>query len=572
MTARSRSWPSIGVLSTAAAAPAVVAFTLLIAGSSGPAAAQEPPAAGAFGETVEVRVVNVEVVVTDRAGNRVTGLRPGDFRLRVDGKETPIDYFTEVTGGTVATAAADAAPSAPIPPPGLEVAAGEPVGTSYLVYVDDVFARSGQRNQTLDALQKDLGRLGPRDRMAVVAFDGEKLEMLSSWTASAAELGRAFDRARTRPAHGVRRLAEQRTVDDPGVELPMAGGGMEKIDSPGRGMGFEETELIQQLTERLERSVAATTATMRGFGQPPGRKVLLLLAGGWPFSPAEYVYSPTAPGKELDWLADEGKLYGPLADTANRLGYTVYGVDVPGLRIDFERQGAERIDSDQVGASDRREAAGHGAIEFLAQETGGKAILNGPRDAALAIAHEDTRSYYWLGFTPPGAADDRRHRIQVEALRPGLSVRSRTSFLAASRSAEAAAMAESALLFGGAPSEAGPQLTVELGQPVPAGRKVVDVPVEIAIPAAAVTVLQVEGRWAAKLELRLAAVDERGNRSEMPVVPLSFENPGPPNPRSLFRYGTTLRLKQSRHEVVVSVFDPLSGKTLTTKAEVDPGR
>jgi hypothetical protein len=44
-------------------------------------------------------VVNLEVVVTDRDGLPVTGLTAGDFRLLVDGGETPIRYFTEVRGG-----------------------------------------------------------------------------------------------------------------------------------------------------------------------------------------------------------------------------------------------------------------------------------------------------------------------------------------------------------------------------------------------------------------------------------------------------------------------------------------
>src|SRR6187551_1641212 len=77
---------------------ALMAFSILAAL---PALAQQQSAEpeSAFGEQIDVRVVNVEVVVTDKQGNRVTGLGPGDFRLRVDGKEAPIQYFTEVRGG-----------------------------------------------------------------------------------------------------------------------------------------------------------------------------------------------------------------------------------------------------------------------------------------------------------------------------------------------------------------------------------------------------------------------------------------------------------------------------------------
>ena len=45
-------------------------------------------------------MVNVEVVVTDKQGNRVAGFTPEDFRLKVDGKVVPIEYFNEVRGGS----------------------------------------------------------------------------------------------------------------------------------------------------------------------------------------------------------------------------------------------------------------------------------------------------------------------------------------------------------------------------------------------------------------------------------------------------------------------------------------
>src|SRR3954453_13452827 len=75
--------------------------------------APEPPAS-LFGEQIDVRVVNVEVVVTDKQGNRVAGLRPSDFRLRIDGKDAPVEYFTEVRGGqAIAPEAAGQEPPVP---------------------------------------------------------------------------------------------------------------------------------------------------------------------------------------------------------------------------------------------------------------------------------------------------------------------------------------------------------------------------------------------------------------------------------------------------------------------------
>ncbi|HET9765256.1 MAG TPA: hypothetical protein VFS60_00330, partial [Thermoanaerobaculia bacterium] len=134
------------------------------------AAAQQPPAtAGSpFGEEIDVRVVNVEVVVTDAKGERVSGLSAGDFTLTVDGKPVAIDYFSEIRDGrplaTPAAPGAEAPPASTVQPPAAATA-----GTNYLVFVDDYFAIAPQRDPVLEALRGSLDQLRPEDRMAVVA-------------------------------------------------------------------------------------------------------------------------------------------------------------------------------------------------------------------------------------------------------------------------------------------------------------------------------------------------------------------------------------------------------------------
>ena len=61
---------------------------------------------GVVSGVLDVRVVNVEVVVVDRAGQRVTGLAVEDFELIVDGSVTPIEFFTEVQDGMAVAAEA----------------------------------------------------------------------------------------------------------------------------------------------------------------------------------------------------------------------------------------------------------------------------------------------------------------------------------------------------------------------------------------------------------------------------------------------------------------------------------
>ena len=154
----------------------LLAFALLFSlSTSAPSFGQEV-VPDVFGDVIDVRVVNLEVVVTEK-GVRVQGLGPDDFILTVDGQETPIEYFTEVVGGTAVLPEADSA-GGTVP----ALAPGEDVGTSYLVFIDEFFARPDDRNRLLTRMIEQLPNLSLDDRMAVVAYNGKKVDMLSTWS------------------------------------------------------------------------------------------------------------------------------------------------------------------------------------------------------------------------------------------------------------------------------------------------------------------------------------------------------------------------------------------------------
>ena len=52
-----------------------------------------------MGETIDVSIVNVDAIVTDKQGNRVRGLTRNDFEIFESGKLQPITNFTEVGAG-----------------------------------------------------------------------------------------------------------------------------------------------------------------------------------------------------------------------------------------------------------------------------------------------------------------------------------------------------------------------------------------------------------------------------------------------------------------------------------------
>lgn len=548
----------------------------LTAGLGAAAPAAEPPAVasdlpGVFGEVVEVRVINIEVVVTDADGVRVTGLGRDEFRLLVDGEPVPIDYFTEVRGGTAIGGGAEAVP---------DVAPGAPVGTSYLVFIDNLFSIARDRDRVLRKLQDDLGALGPEDRMALVAYDGRDLEMITSWSSSPEALRRAIDQAVEMRAHGLERLVEQRRYDfNALLEFSDAlnGGSLavERAEPLGDYLDPEERFYAGQLADQVQRSVAAATATLRSFAAPPGRKVMLLLSGGWPFLPAEFVVADYSRPIFLEpGIASGDDLFRTLADNANLVGYTIYPVDVPGFEAQtvdisqFQRprtQGAGQA----FGSGFLRERENHASLEFVAEATGGKAMINSARDEAFRRAVEDTRSYYWLGFTPQREGDDRRHDVVVETVDPALRVRSRGGYLDSSRQREVTMQVESALLFGNPPSN--DPLLLTFGRPEKAGWGKMDLPLSVGIPAGSITFLPgVNASRVAQLELRVAVIDQAGRQADVPVLPVAFELAEAPPPGELLRYDTVLEMRREEHRVVVAIYDVASGRILSGSAEISP--
>lgn len=535
-----------------------------------PAAAWQPPPAAEpppsiFGEQIDVRVVNVEVVVTDKEGNRVSGLAPSDFVLKVDGKPVTVEYFSEVRGGqAIAPGAAASGETLPGLP---TLAPGSAVGTSYLVFIDDFFSIQPRRNEVLRSLKDELSRLRPEDRMAVVAYDGRSLDMLSTWSNSERVLSRAFDQALGRPAHGTQRLAERKSFDT----TQRLGRSVGVVPGPrstfSRQLSIEELGYAEQLANQVARTVNAAVGTLRGFASPPGRKVMLLLSGGWPYSPADYAINDLNRVLLTSREVPRGEeLLRPLADTANLLGYTIYTVDIPGVEI----QGPDASEAESTGAIglNVREQETHHSLEYVAAKTGGRALINSLREKALLTAEADTRSYYWLGFTPGWQKNDRSHSVVVEVTRPGLRVRSRDSFLDLSRKSEVSMMVESAMLFGSPPGAT--PMPMEVGTPVRDGRKEMVLPITLAIPVAGLTVIPLDGKHVAEMELRVAAVDENGDRSDIPVVPLRMTLEQAPPAEAYLRYDTKIRLRRIEQHLIVAIFDPLSGRILTAETDVKP--
>ncbi len=546
--------------------------------------AQPSQALPGFSEVLDVRVVNLEVVVTDRAGNRVTDLKATDFELIVDGQATGIEFFSEIRDGLPEAGDGNLQGVS-----SLEV--GQAVRTNYVLFVDEYFSKAQDRDRVIDRFVGQLDDLGVGDRVAAVAFDGKNLDLLTNWTSDREVIKDVLLRAKRRPTQGLQRLAEVRGNDNDRatsadlklltIERMQAAGGDIPDEPFGRvDLEPEERNYAYRLTAQLERSITAATSTLRSFAGVPGRKVMMLMVGGWPFAPAEYTVGSFSSIVEQ---ASEGTiqtffsvdLFSPLVDSANLTGFTLYPVDVPGQGTtigpdasddvsDFGRQGP---DGSIRSSGTPREQQIHATLDYLADRTGGRSLRNSQRDHAFATVAADTRSYYWFGFSPNRAADDSRHSIEIKVRgRSDLTVRSRDGFVDQSSRAEVTMIVESALLFGDPPSVK--PLRLNFGKPSKSFRKL-RIPLEVGINMDDVTLIPNQGRYQNQLEIRISAMTDTGERSGTTLDVIKIDGAVPPKPGQYYWYETVVVLRKQPHRIVVAVHDPLTGELLSSSGEIN---
>ncbi|MDX1383616.1 MAG: VWA domain-containing protein, partial [Thermoanaerobaculia bacterium] len=521
--------------------------------------------------------------------------------------------FTEIQSGRATTAltagGATGRGSAPVPE-------GQPVPTRYLVFIDNLFSLEKHRNDVLDALEEDVDALGPDDWMAIVEFDGRRLERLIGWENRHEPLREALREARSRPSSGLHRLAEIREVDDwrnlerahiefleQRLTAGARGAGPNNDDNAqdsGDGLlraidnlknmtlekaGAYEVDYATMVRSQIRAASLGAAAAMRGFSQARGRKALLLLAGGWPSSALEYAISDgtqttslllDASMKRMGVERDDPLF--PMVDAANLIGYTIYPIDVPGFqRADTIREGAtddtmfstdEKEPAEMNELQRERELFHHDSLEFVAFDTGGEALINAQRLHALPTVRLDTRDYYWLGFSRDREDDDARHEIEIRVERPGVDVRARTGFVDMSRGTEADLEVEAALRFDNL-IDTGP-LDLTLGEPLDPRKKRLEVPLDIRIPLDEVTMVPTNGFYYGDIEIRISVMDEKGNTASSDVRSVSVEGAEPPPPGAHYTYSTTLEIRNRNHKIVVGVHDTTSGASLSGSTRLSP--
>lgn len=500
-----------------------------------------------FNEEIEVRVVEVEVTVQDLEGRPVQGLKRSDFRLYLEDTPLPIDYFTELRDSA---AGPDSLGSAAMP----ASSESEESPLNILVFIDEDFSLEIDLERVLGALERQIDALETFDRIAIVAWNGRRLERLLDWAPPGEAARAAFAAARERPAWGLLKRVDETGWRGAPVSYAHREGSREELggrrpDTDFSGPRINSTvgstsigDGVAALLNRVrtlevvhnnDRVARAVAAAIRSVSPPPvGRRILALLSGG---------------------TAGNLKAWDPLLDVADQLRYVIYPVDVPGMSavtFDFVTSGPLIPTPGDHGAA-YLDRPVHDTLRYLAERTGGDALIDGERRNLFARVSEEARNYYSLAFVVATRRDDLSYSVRVEVKSPDLQIRARSHIRDLSIASDLDLALEARLLDEASKSR-GATLEASLGEQADAGKRRILVPLRFNIPENVDFGTAEEVGAVRRFELRIASLDDFGRRVLVgPVLIDSITGSR--------RAEIPLRLRRSAQRLAISLYEAATG-------------
>jgi VWFA-related protein len=393
---------------------------------------------------VNTELVQTDVMVFDRKGHFVDGLRGDQFALKVDNKPTSISFFERVTSGKESTARK---PGATVTGPGSTSSPGPMIvrGRTVIFFVDDLHLAPDSLVRTRKALLEFIERgMTEKDQVAITSSSGQ-IGFLQQFTDDKIALQTAIARLNNRTntkmdmdsppmseyiASKIRE-GDQQTINYYVKELekqncfrPPGGPEMICMMTP-QGMVAAVRMRAQEMTVMAapdtDNTLIMLEGLMRTAGQLPGRKLVFMISDGF--------YLNDRKSGSLGRIKR-------ITDAAGKAGVVIYTLDARGIIGDsLDVTNNRPIDSEGLtaGSSIGEIAASQDGLNALAGDTGGKAFrnTNAPMSEWVDKVLDDTANYYLVAWRPDTEEQKRGKFNHIEASiigRPDLTVRLRSSY------------------------------------------------------------------------------------------------------------------------------------------------
>ena len=439
-------------------------------------------------ESIDVRLISLDAVVTDSSDRPVTGLTRDDFQLKVEGEPVEI----------------------------LSVAAGEDLRTTVsgrltiLLFIDERHLQRKHRDAVLAEIAAALdAEIEANPTWVAAAAFGDRLEPLLSPTRDREAVQRTIEAAMDRDIPLTTLRSQQRSASlamretlrlmaAKGSRYRLGEASLASVESSLRSFG-------QALQQDTLQTVSAVRSLVEALAFVPGRKAILFVSDGLPRHPldsaAKTMYDRLAGGsRQLDgdeMISARGSLdlndrnHRPFGvDRADRMGVATNIVQVDdGGAFAFQTMAAELSCADEfdrlaalanthrvtfyplkppvidpaiseLGESSKDRGSivelsnVRSGLNSLAGLTGGLSFVSETGvDEFLQSTRTDISTYYSLSFTPPDSMGDTgireiTLRLRQRPLARSSSLRYRASYVPVTIQQNLASRAWGTLLFG----------------------------------------------------------------------------------------------------------------------------
>lgn len=439
-----------------------------------------------MGETIDVSIVNVDAVVTDKQGHPVRGLTRDDFEIYENGKQQPISNFSEF----------GAAPATSPDAEGRGVASRTQPRT-IIVFLEHFRAPDYLRDPFFAGVRDYLHRaVRPGDAVKIVSY-GKTMETRLDYTDSVASIDRTLDQIAAECGPGIDEVTfEDQLLDQAFVSSlnasnagPLRRSGGHWADMNGNIHSSFQEEILYQSTRlpassqstfrfmRMRDKVAAITSLMNSIAGSDTKKIFLM--GVRRFSPSglhdNYQLDSLAPTYGWQSLNRSDAIIDYVSKTANANEITVYPLLPQGLGrdgfgldalFDYELLNSQLPFLDEV-----------------AKETGGKLAWGPDIEKDLPEAAEDLDAYYSLGYRATNRNQDRARSIVVRPKNRNYTIRSRREYVEKSDQTRMRDRVLAALLD--QPPASSMNITVDVGKPRYVSKGRYSIPVTVNIPVVA---------------------------------------------------------------------------------------
>ncbi len=492
-------------------------------------------------ETFEVRLHNLDVVVTDAKGNPVRGLTKNDFIVLENGTSQPVTNFSlydtsASTASSVHAAAAGSETFEAVPPP----------ARHFVFFIDEIEVQRNARKRLYQRVQEFVEAMRDGDVASVVRptapskvvqeFTGDRAAIESALKTAIDQsdlkmTGLSADIARLRDALGVEN------------QPPNCAGGRNGCKESNvflsNNRATAQRDYAFAARRRVEHRLGQIRALTTSLGSIEGRKILVMVTMGLGSVPGSEARSLEQELGVDDLSSGDGddfsRLVKPevitrsslnaiddIARSAAANGVTIYALE-PEVHLELLSRGAASIPvrtgpmstGMNAGPDLRKDVSTSMHVDLLqnsaatltslSEKTGGRWFRGDAGiDDTFKQLSTDLSVYYSLAYRATGAAGETR-KVEVKVRnRPELKVRTRTEVLQKSTGREMDDLVVASLIYPRPVNELGIQVTA--GAPVKA-RGYFTIPIDIVLPMSKLTFLPSEDgtKYVASFDVHFAS-------------------------------------------------------------------